>query len=110
MIAVQRVRVTNLSDLSARLSSLVSIEEGKTGEAELSILSETDESIVAQLLKNGPDQIPLYLAHNSLPLQSALESPLTAANKMWAILEALPSNLPTRPSYAEIDIQQRPSP
>ena len=78
MIALQKKRIVNLSDLSARLSSTDPIEPAKLPPG-ITHESEEDNLVVEQLLKLTSDQIPLYLAHNPFPLQCSLSSPQTAA-------------------------------
>lgn len=89
MIAVQKKRIVNLSDLSHRLSSATPIEP-KNLPPGVSNIEQEDKLIVEQLLKLSPDQIPLYLAHNPFPLQFTHTSPQTAAERINTILNSLP--------------------
>lgn len=89
MIAVQKSRIMNLSDLSARLSSIGQTETNYQSLEDIKI-SEDDKLIVEQVLKLTPDQIPLYLAHNPFPLQCAHTCPNIAAERIKGIMNSLP--------------------
>lgn len=99
MIAVQKTRIINLSDLSARLSSADPIEPKKLPPGVTNV-SEEDKLIVEQLLKLSIDQIPLYLAHNPFPLQCARNTPQIAADRMKGILNSLPPDISVQFSSA----------
>ncbi|OHS94193.1 3'5'-cyclic nucleotide phosphodiesterase family protein [Tritrichomonas foetus] len=92
MISVQKARIVNLSELSARLSASGPAENNRQPPAPSQIAPD-DKIIVEQILKLSLDQIPLYLAHNPFPLQCTLTSPQLGAERINSVLTSLPSQV-----------------
>jgi len=93
MIAIQKARIVNLSELATRLSSIGSTGHVTKPSLMFSHIQQSDKLVVEQVIRMNSDQIPLYLSQNPFPIQ-CLSSPLRmGAERMNSILHSLPPNV-----------------
>ena len=91
MISVQKSRITNLSDLVSRLSSVEPIESKVKPALSMQQVQQQDKLIIEQLLKLNTDQYPVYLAQNPFPIKCISSSTENGSDRFNTILHSIPA-------------------
>ncbi|EAX98423.1 3'5'-cyclic nucleotide phosphodiesterase family protein [Trichomonas vaginalis G3] len=93
MISVQKTRISNLSDLVSRLSSVEPVGDSNYMPTYIPSIQQQDRLIVDQLLKINQSQYPVYLAQNPFPLKYLVSTSDNGAERLKNILHSIPSKL-----------------
>ena len=93
MISVQKERITNLSDLVSRLSSVEPIENKVRPSMSMQQIQMQDKLIVEQLLKITTDQYPVYLQQNPFPVKCTTSSTENGTERFKTILHSIPPQM-----------------
>ena len=106
MIAVQKARIVNLSDLSAKLTQAdgATVNSRTSPHSDDDKITEGDKLIVEQLDGIDDNQFELYLQHNPFLLHGALSSPGEMTKRMNKILKEMKLNNVV--GFAEAALQQ----